>query len=181
MTRILGIDPGTRTLGYGMVECHRAVAGVGGGARFDYVECGLVKVDTTAQMPARLYEIACALTEIIEELRPDQVALEKAFYSRNAACALKLGQARGAIMLLVTQLGLVMSEYAPAQIKQTVVGHGRATKHDVQKRVQMLLRMRREPASDAADALAIALCHATRSPAVVFDDAKAAPKRRVAR
>ncbi len=166
MTRILGIDPGTRTLGYGVIEYRRIAAGV----RFDYIECGLVRVDATASMPDRLHEIARALTEVIAELTPHEIAIEKAFHGRNAASALVLGQARGAIMLLTAQLGLPLAEYAPAQIKQVVVGHGRATKQDVQQRVRLLLRMQREPATDAADALAIALCHGTRAPSLVAVD-----------
>lgn len=156
--RILGVDPGTRTLGYGVIDR------IGGTGRleFSYVECGLVRAPTAEPMVTRLHVIAQTLAEIIEEHRPDEVALEMAFHGRNAASALKLGQARGAIMLLVAQQGLSLAEYAPAQIKQVVVGHGRATKQDVQQRVRLLLGMQREPATDAADALAIALCHGTR-------------------
>ncbi|MCX4245916.1 crossover junction endodeoxyribonuclease RuvC [Paraliomyxa miuraensis] len=156
--RILGVDPGTRTLGYGLVE---RVAGRTG-PTFAYVECGLVKAPERAPMIERLLVIAQTLTEILAELRPQEVALETAFHGRNAASALKLGQARGAIMLLVAQAGLPLCEYAPSQVKQQVVGHGRATKEDVQQRVRLLLRMKRVPATDAADALAIALCHGTR-------------------
>jgi crossover junction endodeoxyribonuclease RuvC len=158
--RILGVDPGTRTLGYGLVE---RTAGPRG-PTFAYVECGLVRTPEGAPMLERLMVIGRTLTEIIEELAPDEVALELAFHGRNAASALKLGQARGAIMLLVAQHGLPLGEYAPSQVKQVVVGHGRATKQDVQQRVRLLLRMKREPATDAADALAIALCHGTRLP-----------------
>jgi crossover junction endodeoxyribonuclease RuvC len=161
--RILGVDPGTRTLGYGLVE---RVAGRSG-LTFVYVECGLVRLPERAPMLERLGVLGHTLGEIIGELEPDEVALELAFHGRNAASALKLGQARGAIMLLVAQHGLPLAEYAPAQIKQVVVGHGRATKEDVQQRVRLLLRMQREPASDAADALAIALCHGTRLPATL--------------
>lgn len=153
--RILGVDPGTRTLGYGLVERSRGPRGV----VLAYVECGLVRAPEGAPMLERLRVICHTLGEIIEELRPDEVALEMAFHGRNAASALKLGQARGAIMLLVAQRGLPLAEYAPSQVKQVVVGHGRATKQDVQQRVRLLLRMKREPATDAADALAIALCH----------------------
>lgn len=160
MTRILGIDPGTRTVGYGVIDR----VGEGHGLRFAYVECGLVRAPTGQPMMTRLHVIGTTLAEIIEEYRPDQVALEMAFHGRNAASALKLGQARGAIMLLVAQAGLPLHEYAPAQIKQVVVGHGRATKEQIQQRVRLLLRLRREPAADAADALAIALCHGTQDP-----------------
>lgn len=155
--RILGVDPGTRTLGYGLVE--RAMGRTG--PSFGYVECGLVRPPAGAPMLERLRVIGSTLSEIIEDLRPHEVALELAFHGRNAGSALKLGQARGAIMLLVAQAGLPLWEYAPSQVKQVVVGHGRATKEDVQQRVRLLLRMKRAPATDAADALAIALCHGT--------------------
>lgn len=160
--RILGVDPGTRTLGYGLVERSPGPRG----PVLVYVECGLVRTPEGAPMLERLRVIGETLGEIIAELRPDEVALEMAFHGRNAASALKLGQARGAIMLLVAQRGLPLAEYAPSQIKQVVVGHGRATKQDVQQRVRLLLRMKREPATDAADALAIAMCHATRLPSM---------------
>jgi crossover junction endodeoxyribonuclease RuvC len=159
--RILGVDPGTRTLGYGLVEQRVGPRG----PVLAYVECGIVRTPEGAPMLERLRVIGETLGEIIEELAPHEVALELAFHGRNAASALKLGQARGAIMLLVAQRGLPLSEYAPSQVKQVVVGHGRATKQDVQQRVRLLLRMKREPVSDAADALAIALCHGTRLPA----------------
>jgi crossover junction endodeoxyribonuclease RuvC len=171
--RILGVDPGTRTLGYGLVE---RTAGPRGPVLV-YVECGLVRTPEGAPMLERLRVIGETLGEIIEELRPDEVALEMAFHGRNASSALKLGQARGAIMLLVAQRGLPLAEYAPSQVKQVVVGHGRATKQDVQQRVRLLLRMKREPATDAADALAIALCHGTRSPALPLA-AVATPRER---
>lgn len=165
MTRILGIDPGTRTLGYGLVDRQ----GEGAGLRFAYVECGLLRAPTDEPMMVRLHVIAQGLAEIIEEHRPQQVALELAFHGRNAASALKLGEARGAIMLRVAQLGLPLWEYAPAKIKRVVVGHGRATKQQIQQRVRMLLGLRREPATDAADALAIALCHGTQSPGLAAE------------
>lgn len=178
MTRILGVDPGTRVLGYGVVVRHASSRGL----RFEYLECGVVKTPSGSSMVDRLGVIGETLSEIIAELRPDEVALEKAFHGRNAASALKLGQARGAIMLLAAQHGLPLSEYAPSQVKQVVVGHGRATKHDVQQRVRLLLRLRKEPSSDAADALAIALCHGTRAPALTAVPPASTPKdRKVAR
>jgi len=158
--RILGVDPGTRTLGYGVVDRREGRRGL----TFGYVECGLVRVRPADSMQERLHVLAQTLAEIIEELSPQVVALETAFYGRNVSSALKLGQARGAIMLLVTQHGLPLHEYAPSRIKQVVAGHGRATKHDVQQRVQLWLGMQRAPAVDAADALAIALCHGSVGP-----------------
>ncbi len=158
-TRILGIDPGTLCVGYGVIEA----SGARGGA-FDYVECGVLRPPRTLDVPARISQIAEALTELIAELRPDAAALEKAYHGKNAASALKLGQARGAIMLLTAQHGLPTFEYAPSTIKQQVVGHGRATKAQVQARVQMLFALQRTPSTDAADALAIALCHGHSAP-----------------
>jgi crossover junction endodeoxyribonuclease RuvC len=150
--RILGIDPGTRRVGYGVIDT--------GGASFTYVECGVIRLDETDAMPRRLLVLAGALTEIIDEHAPGCVALETAFHGVNASSALKLGQARGAVMLVCAQRDLTVAEYAPALVKRAVVGHGRATKQDMQQRIQLLCRLAREPASDAADALALALCHA---------------------
>lgn len=162
LQRILGIDPGTLCVGYGVIEAHAERGGA-----FEYLECGILRPCKTLEVPVRIAEIAAGLTEIIEELRPTAVALEKAYYGKNAASALKLGQARGAIMLLTAQHQLPTFEYAPSTIKQQVVGHGRATKAQVQARVQMLFRLRKTPSTDAADALAIALCHGHSAPARV--------------
>lgn len=158
--RILGIDPGTVCVGYGVIETHAQRGG-----SFAYIECGVLRPPRTLDVPARIAEVADGLAEVIAELAPHAVALEKAYYGKNAASALKLGQARGAIMLLAAQHRLPTFEYAPSTIKQQVVGHGRATKAQVQARVQMLFRLRRVPSTDAADALAIALCHGHSSPA----------------
>ncbi len=158
-TRILGIDPGTLCVGYGVIETHAFRGGA-----FRYVECGVLRPPRALDVSARISQIAQALTELITDLRPDAAALEKAYYGKNAASALKLGQARGAIMLLTAQHRLPTFEYAPSTIKQQVVGHGRATKAQVQARVQMLFSLQRTPSSDAADALAIALCHGHRAP-----------------
>lgn len=150
--RILGVDPGTRLVGYGLIDRR--------GADFEYVECGVIRLAETDPMPRRLFTLACSLAEIIGEHRPAVVALESAFYGVNASSALKLGQARGAVMLVCAQHDLEVAEYAPALVKRAVVGHGRATKADVQTRIKLLCRLAREPSSDAADALALALCHA---------------------
>jgi crossover junction endodeoxyribonuclease RuvC len=154
--RILGVDPGTRTVGYGLLDPHPPRTG---GLAFRYVECGVIEAPKQADLAARLEVVARTLAEIIAEFRPGMVALEKAFTGRNAASALKLGQARGAIMLVASQHGLPVFEYAPASIKRVVAGHGRATKQQIQHRMQTLFRLRRTPLADAADALAIALCH----------------------
>lgn len=153
--RILGVDPGTRVVGYGLLDPHRGSRGL----PFRYVECGVIAPRSNGDICHRLHEIAQSLSEIIVEFAPAVLALEKAFHGRNAASALKLGQARGAIMLIASQHDLPVFEYAPARIKQIVVGNGRATKQQIQHRVQSMFRLRKEPSLDAADALAIALCH----------------------
>lgn len=158
--RILGVDPGTRAAGYGLIECRDGT----GRTPFEYLECGVLRPPVEDSIQARIAVIAGHLQELIDEFRPSVLALEKAFYGKNAASALKLGQARGAIMLLASQLELPTYEYAPSQIKQAVVGNGRASKEQIQNRVQLLFRLKRVPASDAADALAIALCHGHTAP-----------------
>lgn len=150
--RILGVDPGTRVVGYGLIDCQ--------GPRFTYVECGVIRLHEHDPMPRRLLTLATTLAEILREHRPHVVALEAAFHGVNASSALKLGLARGAVMVVAAQHALGVAEYPPATVKRAVVGHGRATKSDVQSRIRLLCRLEREPSSDAADALAIALCHA---------------------
>ncbi len=155
--RILGIDPGTRVLGYGLVDlCGGARTGPG----WRYVECGVIQAPTELAMPARLGTIAAEMVEVMNEMNPTAVAIETAFYGKSVASALKLGQVRGAMMLLAAQRELPVYEYGPSVVKRAVAGHGRATKLAVQQRVQMLLGLRRAPSEDAADALAIAMCHA---------------------
>lgn len=149
--RILGVDPGTRIVGYGVVDIEAT--------RIRYVECGVIKTLATLSMPERLFEITQTLAEVIREFSPKQLVLEAAFHGVNASSALKLGLARGAIMVIASQHNLDVSEYTPTYVKKTVVGHGRATKTEVQTRVRMLCRLRTLPSSDAADALALAICH----------------------
>ncbi|MCA9715676.1 MAG: crossover junction endodeoxyribonuclease RuvC [Myxococcales bacterium] len=150
---MLGVDPGTRVVGYGLIDARA------GGTRFDYVECGTLRVDSALDMPSRLYRIADGLAEIICEFSPREMALEAAFHGVNASSALKLGLARGAIMVVGAQHGLRIDEYAPAHVKKAVVGHGRATKAEIQARVRLLCHLQRPPSADAADALALAICH----------------------
>jgi crossover junction endodeoxyribonuclease RuvC len=125
-----------------------------------YVECGVIRAPDVRDVGARLFAIACDLAEVIDEFEPQAFAIERAFHGKSAASALKLGQARGALMLLAHQRGLPTFEYAPAQVKRAVVGHGAATKQAIADRMKLLFTLRRAPAADAADALAIAACHA---------------------
>jgi crossover junction endodeoxyribonuclease RuvC len=150
--RILGVDPGTRVVGYAVVD-------VPAPGRFDYVECGVLEVRARDELNSRLLEIAVSLREVIAEFRPAGLAIERAFHGLNSASVLKLAEARGALKLIALEQGLTIDEYAPAMIKRAVVGRGRATKAEVQARVRLLCRLGSTPQSDAADALAIAICH----------------------
>lgn len=154
--RILGIDPGSRRCGYGVVER------IGPG-RVRYVECGIVEARDTAALPARLAEIGEGLSEVISELRPHVVAVEGVFHGKNARSALQLGHARGVALLVCGQSSLTVSEYAPATVKRAVAGSGRATKEQVLRMVRMLCALQRAPRLDASDALAVAICHAFQS------------------
>jgi crossover junction endodeoxyribonuclease RuvC len=151
--RILGIDPGSLRLGYGVVD-RRGPAGL------SYVECGVISAPASMARPERLMTIGRGLRELVAELRPDQVAMEQAFYGKNVQSTLALGEARGVVTFVVTDAGLTVSGYAPARVKRTIVGHGAATKAQVGYLVRALLSLRRVPEPDAADALAIAICHA---------------------
>jgi crossover junction endodeoxyribonuclease RuvC len=154
--RVFGIDCGTECTGYGIVECDETLRdpelcwlGAGG--------IRLVKKDTTSQRLAMVY---AHLTALLEAHRPDIVAIEEVFYSVNAKSALKLGQVRGVALLAAANAGLPVAEYAPLTIKSTVTGYGLAQKEQVQFMVARLLKLASAPEpADAADALAIAICH----------------------
>ncbi len=148
--RILGIDPGSRITGFGIIERS--------GSRTHYIESGCVRVGDGEFMP-RLKIIFDGIIEIVSTYRPAEVAIERVFMHRNPDSALKLGQARGAAICAVLQAGLPISEYTPAEIKQATVGKGNAAKAQIQHMVQALLQLPAAPQADAADALAIALCH----------------------
>jgi crossover junction endodeoxyribonuclease RuvC len=151
--RILGIDPGTRVLGYAVVDCD-------GARRLRYLECGVLEVKARTPIERRLGEIAVGLAEIIEELHPDTAAVEEVFSALNVRSALALGQARGAVLAVCGRAELRVWGYPPALIKQAVTGRGRAPKGQVARMVQALLGLKREPRADAADALAVAIAHA---------------------
>jgi crossover junction endodeoxyribonuclease RuvC len=153
--RILGIDPGSRYLGYGVVE--RAGAG-----RVRYVECGVIEPRRTAALHLRLAEIAAGVREVLDELRPEVIAVEGVFHGVNARSALHLGHARGVVLALCGERSLPLHEYAPATVKRTVAGNGAATKTQVAAMVRSLCHLRQAPRLDASDALAVAICHAFR-------------------
>lgn len=154
MTLILGIDPGSRITGYGIIEMNRSDC--------VYVASGCIRA-TEPSMPGRLEEIFTGVCELIDQYCPDAMAIEKIFMARSADSALKLGQARGALIVAGVNRGLEIFEYEARKVKQAVVGTGAATKPQVQHMVGRLLRLKGEPQQDAADALAIALCHAQSS------------------
>jgi len=125
-----------------------------------YVECGIISAPARQVRVQRLLSIGRGLRELVEELKPDAVAMEEAFFGKNVQSTIALGEARGVALFVAAECGLPLAGYPPARVKSTVVGHGRATKGQVQFLVRALLSMRRPPPEDAADALAIAICHA---------------------
>jgi crossover junction endodeoxyribonuclease RuvC len=149
--RILGIDPGLRVTGFGLVD--RA------GQQVIYVTSGVIRTPDAA-LPERLKAILDSLNQVIAEHRPDQVAVEKVFVNVNPASTLLLGQARGAAICAAVSCRLPVSEYTALQVKQAVVGKGHAAKEQVQQMVRRLLALPGDPSADAADALACAICHA---------------------
>lgn len=150
--RVLGIDPGSETLGWGVVD--------GSGSKYTLVGFGTVRSNPKQPFSKRLLNIYNGVAEIMAEHSPDVLSVEDTFYAVNAQVALKLGQVRGIMLLLGEQRGIEIAEYAPRLVKQTVVGYGNAEKHQVQEMVKLLLGMKTVPTPhDAADALAIAICH----------------------
>jgi len=152
--RVLGIDPGSETTGWGVVE------GDSNGQKYHLVEFGVVKLSSSATFSSRLLKISCAIEEVIERLQPNACAIEEAFYSINPKVTLKLGQVRGVALLVAEKAALEIGEYSPRLVKQTVAGYGNAEKHQVQQMVRVLLSLTAIPEPhDAADALAVAICH----------------------
>jgi crossover junction endodeoxyribonuclease RuvC len=151
--RVLGIDCGTEYTGYGLVELLKD-------ERLICLDCGAIKLSPRDPLPSRLSSIYQRLEDLITEHKPDRVAIEDVFYAVNVKSALKLGQVRGVAMLVAARAGLEVSEYSPLSIKSAVVGYGKAEKHQVQQMVTRLLKLEEVPEPpDAADALAIAICH----------------------
>jgi crossover junction endodeoxyribonuclease RuvC len=151
--RVLGIDCGGEYTGYGVVELHSS-------RRLSCLTCGAIKLSAREALPRRLSRIYSELGVIISEHQPDEVAIEDVFYALNVKSALKLGQVRGVAMLAAASAGLEVAEYSPLTIKSSVVGYGRAEKHQVQHMVARLLELPAPPEPmDASDALAVAICH----------------------
>jgi crossover junction endodeoxyribonuclease RuvC len=150
--RILGVDPGTRRCGYGVIDAQPG--------RLTYVECGTIEMDGKQPLAERLAELAGAMRELIDEFRPEAVAVEDIFHGVDARAALTLGHARGVILAAAGASKIPVWPYPPATVKKAVTGRGRAEKAQVGFMMRTLLALRAAPAVDAADALAVAVCHA---------------------
>ena len=147
----LGIDPGTARLGYGVIR---------GADPAKSLEFGIVETTSTEVMPHRLLRLHDELQSIIREYRPNVMVIEKLFFSRNVTNAISVGQARGVAMLTAAQAGIAVVEYTPAEVKQAVTGYGNASKEQIQEMVRLILGLPELPEpDDAADALAVAICH----------------------
>ncbi|MBI1911645.1 MAG: crossover junction endodeoxyribonuclease RuvC [Deltaproteobacteria bacterium] len=155
--RVLGIDPGSINTGYGVVE-------KGGAGKLLHIADGTISAGADMPLPERLLKISEGLKEVFNEFKPEAVAIESLFFSKNVRSAIMLGHARGVALLSAASNGLEVFEYAPRAVKQAVVGYGAATKDQVQKMVKALLKTPAVSKADAADALAIAICHIHHGP-----------------
>jgi len=158
--RILGIDPGLRHTGWGVIEIL--------GNRLTYVACGSVESDAKLELSVRLVSIHDGLARIIEQFAPDEAAVEATFVNRDAVATLKLGQARGIALLVPARAGISVAEYAPNLIKKTIVGAGHADKMQIRKMIGVLLPKADPQSDDAADALAIAVTHGHHRQSIVL-------------
>jgi len=171
MAIILGIDPGSRVTGYGLVNSV--------GNKLEYVACGCIRTET-ALLPDRLAKIFTGICEVIEKHSPQCSAIEDVFVGRNVSSALKLGQARGSAMTACLHHLLPVSEYSARQVKKALTGQGSADKVQIQHMVKVLLGIRQAPAEDAADALAVAICHAnTQTSLIKVAGARSFSKKRL--
>lgn len=151
--RIIGVDPGTATTGFGIIEHNHG--------QFQFVDAGVITTPPDQPMPERLITIHTELSQVIRETAPEQSAVELLYFATNVTTAITVGQARGVILLTLAEAGLIPAEYTPMQIKQAVTGYGGAKKPQIQEMVRMLLKLPVIPKpDDAADGLAIAITHA---------------------
>jgi crossover junction endodeoxyribonuclease RuvC len=152
----IGFDPGTARLGYGVIDSEPDPQAI---------DFGVIVTASDKTMAYRLLEIHDAVGELIEHFKPDAIAVERLFFARNVTTAMTVGQARGVILLAAAEHGLAVAEYAPSEVKQAVVGYGKADKHQIQEMVRIMLGLDSLPTpDDAADALAIAICHVQVAP-----------------
>jgi crossover junction endodeoxyribonuclease RuvC len=168
---IFGIDPGSTRTGYGCIESD--------GRRHRLVVCGALSAPATTAFPDRLLCIHAGLAALLETHRPDCVAIENIFHAKNVRSALRLGEARGVALLAAAAAGVAICEYTPAEIKRAVVGFGRAEKQQVGQMVKLLLGLDAIPSPhDAADAIAVAICHIHSATGTIADAARGLPARR---
>lgn len=153
--RVLGIDCGTERTGFGVIESD--------GRDHTMIAAGVISTSSRAPLATRLAEIAGGLRDVLREHRPEEAAVEEVFHAVNAQTAIKLAHARGVALLTIAEAGLALGEYSPAEVKTSVVGYGRAGKEQVQMMVRSLLHLDQTQPEDASDALAVAVCHATRT------------------
>ena len=154
--RILGIDPGYGITGFGLIDAQRS--------NFKLLGCGAITTPPNTDFPWRLEVIYNDMTQLLQQAKPDVVAIEELFFGQNVTTGINVAQSRGVILLAIRQAGVPIAEYKPMQVKQAVVGYGNATKHQVQDMTKRLLKLSAMPKpDDAADAIAIALCHARSS------------------
>lgn len=151
MTIILGIDPGSRVTGYGIIKEHNR--------KLEYLDSGCIRTTADSALSERLLQIYNGICHLMDQYSPAEVAIEQVFMHQNPSSALKLGHARGVAMVAAASHRVSVSEYSPREIKQTVVGYGAAEKAQVGHMVVQLLSLNSAPQTDAADALAIAICH----------------------
>jgi crossover junction endodeoxyribonuclease RuvC len=152
MLRVMGVDPGLETTGYGVVESD--------GRNYKMIEYAGIRAPARFAFAERLFIITQKLEEVMERLRPQACAVEDTFYAVNVKSALKLGHVRGVAIVAAVRLGIEVYEYSPLEIKSALVGYGRAEKHQVQEMVRLLLSLKDPPEPlDASDALAVAICH----------------------
>jgi crossover junction endodeoxyribonuclease RuvC len=149
--RVIGVDPGSRICGYGILESRNG--------ELIYIESGCISPPSYFSLPVRLKTIFEGLREVIERSSPDVMSIEDVFFSKNSRSALKLGEARGVALLAATISGITVYEYAPAEVKLALTGQGRANKQEVQKMISLILGVTEWNKEDASDAVAIALCH----------------------
>jgi crossover junction endodeoxyribonuclease RuvC len=170
MSIILGIDPGSRITGYGVIkEVNRNI---------EYVDSGCIRTSPEAALSYKLLQIYDGICQLMDEYSPNEVAIEQVFMHQNPNSALKLGHARGVAMVAAASHRIEVSEYSPREIKQTVVGYGAAIKEQVGHMVMQLLGLNRSPQKDAADALAIAICHSHMRQGIVNRVSKSRVSRR---
>jgi crossover junction endodeoxyribonuclease RuvC len=153
--RVLGIDPGSRLAGYGVVERD--------GSRLRHVDNGVVVLDPKAPLASRLVVLHRELTDLVARYRPEVAAFERIFFAKNAQSALVLGHARGVALLVAAASGLPVFEYTPAEVKRSISTSGKSDKHQVQQMVKFILGLPEPAQEDASDALAVAICHCNRA------------------